>query len=463
MSVASHQSVAAGYRFVFSFDKRKAGDPYLYPMTDGSAPADDGRAAEGSVRLVGTAHVSAESVDEVERVVREDRPDVVAVELDEGRFRQLKGETPDDLDPKDLLRGSMAFQFLAYWLLSYVQQQLGERFDIQPGADMKAAVDVAEEVGANVALVDRDIQVTVQRFWSRMRFREKLRLVWELALAVFGLGGGEAEEEFDPDDLTDVDVVTAMMEEFREFSPRGAAALIDERDAYLAHHIHALREQGNRVVAVIGAGHRAGVEAYLAEPATLPPMETLTGRDDGGFSFFKLFGVLLSLGFLAFFVLLFMAGVSNTILLTVFGAWFLFNGVFAFGLARLAGAHWQSATVGGLVAWLTSLNPLLAPGWFAGYVELRYKPVNISDIGRLNEILGDEESPVGDLLHDMLAVPLFRLIAIVALTNIGSMLASVLFPFVVLPFLPGPFGSVADVTAAMRAGIQHSIDLLLAL
>jgi len=438
-------------------DSESAGDSS--PVDDVTVDDVPGGSEAGSVRVVGTAHISAESVEEVQRVVREERPDVVAVELDEGRFRQLKGETPDDLDPKDLLRGSMAFQFLAYWLLSYVQQQLGERFDIEPGADMKAAVDVAEEVGSDVALVDRDIQVTVQRFWSRMRFREKLRLVFELSLAVLGIGSPDEDEEFHPDEMTDVDVVTAMMEEFRQFSPAGAEALIDERDAYLAHHIHALRQQGNRVVAVIGAGHREGVKGYLANPETLPAMDTLTGKDAGGFSVFKAFGVLLSLGFLAFFILLFMAGVSNTVLLTVFGAWFLFNGIFAFSLAKLAGAHWQSATVGGLVAWLTSLNPLLAPGWFAGYVELRHTPVNISDIGRLNEILSDEESPVRDLMADMLNVPLFRLIAIVALTNVGSMAASLLFPFVVLPFIPG-FGSVSDVTSTMRDGIVQSVDLI---
>ncbi|TQR22045.1 hypothetical protein C9J85_02285 [Haloferax sp. wsp5] len=36
-------------------------------------------------------------------------------------------------------------------------------------------------------------------------------------------------------ELTDGDVVSAMMEEFRRFSPGGAEALIDERDAYIAH------------------------------------------------------------------------------------------------------------------------------------------------------------------------------------------------------------------------------------
>jgi len=129
--------------------------------------SDDGT---GSVRVVGTAHVSAASVEEVESVIDEERPDIVAVELDDGRYRQLRGDAPEDLDAGDLLKGNTVYQFLAYWMLSYVQARLGDRFDIEPGADMKAAIDTAEGLGIDVALVDRDIQVTIQRFWSRLSF-----------------------------------------------------------------------------------------------------------------------------------------------------------------------------------------------------------------------------------------------------------------------------------------------------
>jgi pheromone shutdown protein TraB len=488
---------------------------------------------EGSVRVVGTAHVSSDSVEEVERVVAEEQPDTVAVELDEGRFRQMQGDAPEDLDAKDLLKGSMAFQFLAYWLLSYVQQRLGEKFGIEPGADMQAAVDAAEASGADVALVDRDIQVTIQRFWARMTGAEKLRMVAELALgvtdsrtlgfAVGGIAGGlvglvaeilggpyvlppapsglgalggvagllvavaevglfaiagglvlgavfvvlfaraapeEDVEEFSMDELTDTDVVSAMMEEFRRFSPGGAEALIDERDAYIAHNLVALRAQGKHVVAVVGAGHREGIEHYLAHPEELPPMESLTGKESGGSWLFKAFGLLITVGFLAFFALLVMAGVDNTILLQVFGAWFLFNGVISLTAAKLAGAHWTSAVVGGAVAWLTSVNPLLAPGWFAGYVELRYLSVRVADISTLNDLLDDETRPIRDIVSDMLDVPLFRLIAVVAMTNIGSTVATLLFPFVILPLIGGPFDSVGAVSDAMVRGAENSAEAI---
>ncbi|MDB2225136.1 TraB/GumN family protein [Halorubrum ezzemoulense] len=567
------------------------------PRTDGGdldrnpgrGPAADG---EGSVTVVGTAHVSERSVDEVEETIERERPDVVAVELDEGRYRQMNGETPDDLDAGDLLRGNTVFQFLAYWMLSYVQTQLGERFDIEPGADMKAAVDIAESLGIDVALVDRDIQTTIQRFWARMTITEKLRLVGGLAfgvsdprvagaiggllvgilagpaiglfggavgitdailtsvaagvlvalgvgiavdqvgslalspdqrlyaavgtglstgvaagvtgaangpvsaylggfpvaaiggfgigiglglvvgavlaIAVSGFGGGEVDpeaggiEELDAADLTDTDVVTMMMEEFRQFSPGGAEALIDERDAFIAHRLVALREAGHDVVAVVGAGHQAGIERYLAEPATLPAMDDLVGEESGrGLPWKKAIGYAITVGFVGFFLLLALGGAGNAFLLRLFGAWFLINGVFAFAFAKVAGARWLSAGVGGAVAWMTSINPLLAPGWFTGYVELRSLTVNVADIGALNDLLGDETRSVDELVSAMLDVPLFRLIVVVAMTNVGSIVASFLFAAYVIPAMFGAeVGGVDEVGRLLVEGAVNGADLV---
>ncbi|MFW5949666.1 MAG: TraB/GumN family protein, partial [Halolamina sp.] len=491
------------------------------------------------------------------------------------------------LSAGDLLEGNTVFQFLAYWMLSYVQTRMGDRFDIQPGAELLAAVDTAEELDIELALVDRDIQETMRRFWARMSPFEKLRVVGSLAFGitdpriggvVFGLlvgivlgpllgvfggavgvtesllvgltgsgllgllsayvlsemafrsidddalalavagGGGfaigtlggvglgvtdplvtgylgdfvitavgsmtlglaaglvvglltaavmsllgsaggaaeELEEAFDPDELTDTDVVTAMMEEFRQFSPGGAEALIDERDAFIAHNLIDLRRQGKDVVAIVGAGHRAGIEAYLAHPETLPPRKGLTGRRDSVLPWGKITAVAITGGFVAFFVLLAMAGVENRFLLELFAAWFVVNGLFAAGLARLAGARWPSALVGGSVAWLTSINPLLAPGWFAGYVELRYTTVNVGDIETLNALLDDHETPLGELIEQLFDVPLFKLIMVVALTNVGSLIASFLFALYVLPAFFGDIGGVGVIPELLIDGARNS-------
>ncbi|QLK25195.1 TraB/GumN family protein [Natrinema zhouii] len=572
------------------------------------APPDRER---GSVEVLGTAHVSQASVDEVRETIDRKDPDIVAVELDDGRYRQMKGGTPDDIEAEDLLSGNTVFQFLAYWMLSYVQSRLGDQFDIEPGADMRAAIEAAEANGNGVALVDRDIQVTIQRFWSRLTFTEKLKMVGGLALgvtdprtigftfgavagmvaglifgaflapvlglsdllllgglgssplqyaggaaigafaglfvgliflpslesverytggylsgfsvrifagvvlgvvgclalvatetfvgpfsaasvenagvyavrgtvgtlaglgigvtlgAVLGLSldavGGDVEEieEIDIEEMTDGNVVDAMMEEFRQFSPGGANALIDERDAYIASNLHELREQGYDVLAVVGAGHRAGIERHLRNPSAIPSIESLSGTASSRrFSPLKIVGYLIMVAFFAFFFLLLMAGVRNMFLLKVFVAWFLFNGIFAFTLARLAGARWTSAGVGGAVAWLTSINPLLAPGWFAGYVELRNRPVNVRDIQTLNEIIDDTERSIDDAMSAMFDVPLFRLIMIVALTNIGSMIATGLFPFVVLPWLAPEIGGVDALMGLLLEGVENSLELL---
>ena len=541
---------------------------------------------EGRVRVVGTAHVSEESVREVEDVIETERPDIVAVELDEGRYRQLKGGEPDDIEPGDLLRGNTVFQFLAYWMLSYVQARLGEKFDITPGADMLRAVETAEELGIDVALVDRDINETMRRFWSAMGFVEKLQMVGGLAfgigdsrgvglaagvilgllfgplVAIFGgsvgidltllsrvaggvvlavgvavavwlfgasvlgsrdratvaigggvavgaiggvglglaapvvdslgpfttrvvgsmalglLGGvavgglagqfasvvgvGDAEEveEFDMEELTDTDVVSAMMEEFRQFSPGGAAALIDERDAFIAHKLVALRQSGADVVAVVGAGHREGIERYLDNPGELPPMASLTGTDGGGIPWAKVVGTGISLVVIGFFVLLALSSAGDDTLLRLFGAWFLVNGLFAATLAKAAGARWLSSLVGGAVAWMTSINPFLAPGWFTGYIELQYNPVNVSDISTLNEILADEDRPIPKLVSDLFAVPLFRLIMIVAATNIGSFIASVLFVAYLLPLFALDLGGAAGVTRLLFEGARNGWEIL---
>ena len=491
------------------------------------------RSGEGSVTLVGTAHVSQDSVDEVEATIAEEEPDVVAVELDEARYKRLKGETPDDVDAADLIAGRTVYQFLAYWLLSYVQARLGDRFDVEPGADMMAAVDAAEEQGAGVALVDRNIQLTVRRLWSGMRLREKFSVLAALTVtaggpwqAALGLGyfvgllgtvvlgvitgsvvlppvdsglplvgtlvgladsllvatgialaiaiplgaalsraaGSEDELDVDTATLTDADVVTAMIEEFRRFSPGGAEALIDERDAFITYRLLALREAGYRVVAVVGAGHRQGIESYLEAPTTLPPRSSLVGEPTTGRLrplVYKGIGYVFTLGFLVFFLLLAMAGVRSQFLLGLFLSWFLVNGVIAAGLARLAGAHWASAGVGGAVAWLTSVNPLLAPGWFAGYVELRYTSVNVADISRLNTMLKDDETPVLRLLRRMRSeVPLFRLLLIVGMTNVGSFLASVLFATVVLPWLATDIGGIGALGEELLRGARNSAELL---
>ncbi len=423
-------------------------------VVDTDAASGQGDSEEGEVHVVGTAHVSEKSVDDVERAIEEHDPDVVAVELDEKRYKSIRGDTPDDLSPKDLLEGNKPFELLIYWLLSYLQTKMGDRFGIEPGADMLAAISAAEERGLPIALVDRDINVTVARLWSKMSFWEKLKFVGGLIAGIAGLGmKKEGEDAIDVDEMMEGDMVEILIDEFREFSPRGAEALIDERDAYIAANLVALREQGYSVVAVVGAGHRAGIQRYLDAPDTIPDIEPLKSSSGGRrFSLFKLVGYAVSVFIIGMFVLLVMAGADNRFLAELFLYWFIINGAFAFTGALLAGGHIYSATTGGLVAWMTSINPALAPGWFAGYVELRYRDVSVKDIDEINEILGDVEASTRELLGRMNRIPTFKLLLVVAFTNLGSVVATGLFIFVVLPIV----GADVDMTNLLREGLYNS-------
>ncbi len=574
----------------YSFNKKGNTNPFSGITPNKSIEKTETQKNKGEVSVVGTAHVSEESVEKVKKEISERNPDIVAVELDEARYKQFKGETPDNLEPGDLLKGNTVFHFIAYWVVSYLQKRLGNRFDVKPGSDMMAAIETAENLDIDIALVDRDIQETIRRFWKNMTLLEKFKLLGGLVFGIknnyiaglifglfvglvigpfLGFFGGSVGitytlltkitagvifgvftgyisyilfdkllidnlktlfsviisvlvillfgvflsigsnfvdsylsgflirviggitigtflgiflgllsililniitrkydtytdiEELDISEITDKDVVTMMVEEFRKFSPGGAKALIDERDAYIAHNLNALKNQRYDIVAVVGAGHKKGIEKYLENPDSLPPIGTLVeNKSKKWFPWKKFIGILLSVIFIAFFILLAMAGVRDIFLLKIFGLWFLINGLFALTLAKIAGARWISAIVGGLVAWMTSINPMLAPGWFTGYIELRYIDVNISDISKLNELLEDETKDIRQLLSEMFDIPLFKLIMIVALTNLGSMIASILFVLYILPYFGAELGGMEGVSNLIIHGAQNSAELI---
>ncbi len=217
---------------------------------------------QDNIILVGTGHILEKSVKEVEAVIDREEPDVVAVELCEGRYNALKGNV-EDFSIKEAMSGGSPFLILTHWLLAYVQRKMGAELGIEPGADMMAAIKKAEEKGCEVALVDRPIQVTMQRFWKKMTFLEKIKMILSIIFAIGSMGkdkgvvgeGKEKEEkklmvggmstnrEIELDRLTDDDVVTQLMEELREFSPGAATALLDERDAYIAGSLLELQKQ----------------------------------------------------------------------------------------------------------------------------------------------------------------------------------------------------------------------------
>jgi pheromone shutdown protein TraB len=317
--------------------------------------------------FVGTGHILEKSVREVEEVIEREKPDVVAIELCEARYEALRGNIKGDFSLKATLRGSNPFFILTQWLLAYVQRKMGEEFGVEPGAEMLAAINKAEEKGYEIALIDRPIQITLQRFWRKMKVIEKIKMIGAMIFAVvevgrgFGKddGSGEGkgkgkkkgrgkkklkmffrlkESEHTPapisistirkdkdfiERITDDDVVSQLLQEFRAFSPGAAVALLDERDAYIAGRLMEISTQkekekrngngeGNgdaKIVTVVGAGHVAGIKKYLRRPELIPSRVELCSVPKKWFSLPKILGMGIIVAVAAFILLIILSGI----------------------------------------------------------------------------------------------------------------------------------------------------------
>src|SRR5690606_26793464 len=135
------------------------------------------RYGDKEIYLIGTAHVSQKSVEEVERVIQEIRPDTVCVELDEQRHRMLVDQDAwKKLDIFQVIRQKRVLFLLSSLALGAYQRKLGEKLGVSPGAELLAGVKAAEEVGAQVVLADRDVQATLKRTWANLSFWDKLQM-----------------------------------------------------------------------------------------------------------------------------------------------------------------------------------------------------------------------------------------------------------------------------------------------
>ncbi|VVB88302.1 TraB family protein [uncultured archaeon] len=334
--------------------------------------------------LVGTAHVSDKSVAEVNEVIEREKPDIVAVELDKGRFNALKGEEDNkEINIKEMLSGGQFYQFLLHMLLAYIQKKIGDDTGVKPGAEMLSAIEHAEKSGARVALIDRDIQVTLGRFWNKMSFFEKLKLFGSLAGATMGFGS----KDIDIDTVTDEDVVSQLIGELRKMAPSAASVLLDERNAIMAKNLLDVSKEGT-VVAVIGAGHREGIQKYLDDPDSIPPVEEMMKLPKKGFSWLKAIIIAffaMVIGMLALLVL--QDKVPLTALLTALLYLFIAQGILSALGVLVARGHPASALTALGLAWFGFLHPLLTVGMFAGVVEAHFRPPTTEDF---KNILKDE-------------------------------------------------------------------------
>ena len=367
------------------------------------------------ITLVGTAHVSKDSVREVQETIARVKPAVVAVELDENRRKALEDrKTFEETPITDLLKGGRGSFILAQTMLASYQRRMGAKEGVEPGAEMLAALQSAQASGATVALVDRDIGVTLRRAYGLMTFREKMRLSWELMKSVMG---AEDEEEIRVSEMLQEDVLTTMMAELAAMAPTVANVLIHERDAYLAANIHEAAK-GGHVVAVLGAGHLKGVEQHLRHPNAIPPKAPLELVPQKRFPVGKFVGWALILSIVGFLLYGLYEGITSgnfEKLLNNTLAYVLITGVCSAIGALAARAHPLSIATAFVAAPFTILHPTLAAGWFSGLVEAKFRTPTVKDFHDVSKL---------QTLREFWANRLMRVLMVAALTNIGAMIGA---------------------------------------
>ena len=325
------------------------------------------------LRIIGTAHISSASVALVREQIEEWKPDLVAVELCKSRLRSL--QQPDDLDNDDLLKiisDGRSSMILLQSALAAQQRRMGVESGEKPGAELLAAIEAADEKGVEHALIDRDVVITLRRAWRKMGLREKWRvlnaLLWE-----------DDDEEFELDDLLeDSDMLTTLLEEARDAAPRAGEVLIDERDVFLAGRIQQVRGKG-KVLAVVGAGHINGVIEHLKQPA----METTSRLSELSSEPPKPIWPKVVMWAIPIFLTsvvgyLVWNGETEALKDTLW-YWTAANAILAGLGVALARGHPLSILVGAIASPITSLNPTLAAGWFAGYTQLKIAAPTGSD------------------------------------------------------------------------------------
>ncbi|MBX7137765.1 MAG: TraB/GumN family protein [Oligoflexia bacterium] len=367
------------------------------------------RYGEKEIYLVGTAHLSQASTELVDHVVREIRPDTVAVELCESRYRSLKD--PDRWKNTDLLsviREGRGYVLLAQLLLTAFQKKLGNQLKIKPGAEMMRAVAVADEVGAATVMADREIRTTLKRTWSVLSIWSAAKLIATMLGSVLG---DHKIDEAEIERLKNTDALEGALQEFSEHLPSVRVTLIDERDQFLAAKI---REAGQKkIVAVVGAGHVPGIKRHLNEAidvealSTVPP-KSLRSRI-GGWLFLAVFVGFIIYGFVQ-------AGAEKGI--DMMQMWFWVTGFAAAFGSALALAHPLTVLSAFIASPFTTLHPLLASGWVAALVEAMIRKPRVSDF----ETIADDITSVRGAYRNRIS----RILLVMILTNVFGSIGAVL-------------------------------------
>lgn len=368
-----------------------------------------------TITLVGTAHISEESVQEVKATILEKKPDCVAIELDEKRCESVKNPNSwRELDIVKVLKKKQGFLLLANLILASFQKKMGNNVGVKPGDEMIAAMNTAEEINVPVVMVDRPIQVTLRRAWALNNFSGKMKL---LALL---LGSAFSKEEVSHDEIEGLknrSEMDTMMQGLSQYLPKVKQVLIDERDQYLASHIW--QAQGNNVVAVLGAGHLPGVKAWLEKFANQNESTDTTeiSQIPAPKPTAKIIGWIIPAIIIAMIGVGFYFGGKDAGSKMAL-SWVIWNSALAGIGALIAAAHPITILVSAVGSPITSLCPLIGVGFVAGIVQAMICKPKVKDMETLTE---DASSVKGFYKNRIL-----RVLLVFLFSSIGSSLGAVI-------------------------------------
>ncbi|MDH3360292.1 MAG: TraB/GumN family protein [Desulfobulbaceae bacterium] len=322
--------------------------------------------------LVGTAHVSRQSVDLVKEVIENEKPDMVCVELDEKRYDSLSQRKRwVTLNLKEIIYKKQLSTLMVNLVLASYQKKLGDKLGVLPGTELLEATKVAEANEIPIALCDRDVRTTMRRAWYATSFFKKSYLVASLFGSLFD------DTEISEEKLTELkstDVLTELLEEMGQALPELKRVLIDERDTFLAEKIKAAA--GEKVVAVVGAGHIQGIKQALTEDRsgqmeeinTIPPVSPI----------WKIIGWSIPALIVGSLVAIFFrkggAAAGDNLLY-----WILANGIPSSIGALIALAHPLTILAAFVAAPITSLTPVIGAGYVTAFVQVMMMPPLVSE------------------------------------------------------------------------------------
>ena len=356
--------------------------------------------------LVGTAHISKRSAELVKEVIDAEKPDSVCVELDEQRYNSImEGNKWREMDIFKVIKESKASLLLMNLAISSFQKRMAKELGVSAGQEMIQGIESAKENGAKLVLADRNIQVTFSRIWGNLGLKGKAMLLTQVIYSIFNK---ESISEEELEKMKSQDMLDSMLQEFTESFPRLKTPLIDERDQYLAHKIK--KAPGEKIVAVLGAAHVPGIKEEinkdhdLAQLTKLPPKSKLP----------KIIGWSIPIAILLIIAYTFIANPSAGTQQAI--SWLIWNGSLSAIGTAVAFGHPLAILTAFIAAPITSLNPLLAAGWFAGFVQAYMRRSNVRDF----ETLTDDVFSVKGFWNNKVT----RVLLVVVLANPGSSLGT---------------------------------------